>query len=73
MATPVKFTVTINDDGTQEIKVPPGVNQQASAGKLSSFTEKLANLIGRIKERHIGKPLDNHTHVHQDGSVHQNH
>lgn len=69
----VTFKIIVRDDGTAEIRVPEGASQQRDAGRIASFTEKLAKFLGRIKERHVGKPLDNHHHTHEDGSVHTNH
>jgi len=71
--TPIKFTVTVDEYGEAQIRVPPGLNQQRNAGVIAKFTEKLAGLLGKIKERHVGTPMDNHHHVHSDGSVHENH
>lgn len=72
MARPITFKVIARRDGTVELKLPEGATQQKDAGALASFTDKLSKLIGRVKERHIGRD-ENGVHVHDHNTEHHHH
>ncbi len=65
MTRPTRFDIEIDGDGEATITFPEGPGQQRNAGRVAKFTEKLAKLLGRIKERHIGK---HHQHINQKGT-----
>ena len=68
MGTPVTFEIEVTPEGDAKILLPEGPGQQRNASRVAKFTEKLANLLGRIKERHIGKHHHHDTdvdHVHE--------
>lgn len=66
----VNITIEFNEDGTADIRVPEGPGQQRKAAKAAEFTEKLANTVGKIKERHVGD--HHHGHDHQSTTNHLN-
>lgn len=57
----ITFHIEIDDDGDATIRLPEGKGQQRDAAVVADLTEDLANLMGSIKERHIG---DHHHHDH---------
>ena len=59
----IKFEVEVDSEGEAIIRLPEGPGQQRNAGIVASFTEKLAKLLGKVKERHIGH------HHHHDTNV----
>ena len=51
----VKVTVTFDRDGNAIIKAGEGKAMKMEAMKAANFTEKLANNMGKIIERHKGE------------------
>ena len=62
----ITFEVEVDGEGNAKILHPEGPMKARNAAKAGTFTEKLARLLGRIKERHIG-----HHHHHDHNVVEQ--
>ena len=61
----VTFEIEFTGGDDVVIRLPHGRGQQRNAAKVAKLTEKLAKLLGRVKERHIG----GHDH-HHGGHTH---
>jgi hypothetical protein len=57
----ITFHIEIDEDGDATIRLPEGKGQQGDASKVDDLTLKLAKMLGRVKERHVG---DHHHHDH---------
>jgi hypothetical protein len=66
----INFKVSVRDNGDIELKLPEGAGQQRDAGTLASFTDKLSKLLGKVKERHVGRTDAQGVHTHEPGHVH---
>lgn len=66
----VVLEITIDDNGNVRIDIPHGSNQARDANAAADFTDKLANLIGDVEERHIGDH-EHHHHDHNHGHNHE--
>jgi hypothetical protein len=59
--------VEFNDDGSATIRLPEGKSMRvADPAKVAALTQKLAEAMGPIIERH---KLHSHIHLNQDGKL----
>lgn len=82
MARIVTFKITIEPDAatgepTAKITHASGAAQARGAALTADLTADIANALGRVTERHVGKPHTARTHTHTDANgkitVHENH
>ena len=63
--TPVTIEMFLDENGNMRIEIPHDArNRSGDANAAARFTEKVADAIGDVEERHIG----DHTH-HVDGTI----
>ena len=65
----ITFEIEMDENGDAIIRLPEGKGQQRDAATVADLTLKLANLLGRVKERHVGDH-HHHDHGHDHGHVH---
>jgi len=65
----VNVNIEFAEDGTATIRLPEGKTMKMDALKAAQFTQKLAEGMGNIVERHVGHSHqyldDGPEHVHQ--------
>jgi hypothetical protein len=68
----ITFEIEFDDEGNATIRLPEGKGQQRDAAAVDDLTLKLAELLGRVKERHVGDH-HHHDHGHDHGHDHIHH